>query len=63
MSQLAQSIQLPPQRIFITGASGCIGHYVLESLIDQSEHELFLLLRDPNKLQIDITRHIHNALV
>ncbi len=55
MSQLAQSIKSSPQRIFITGASGCIGHYVLESLINNSEHELFLLLRHPDKLQLDIT--------
>ena len=55
MSQLAQSLKSPPQRIFITGASGCIGHYVLESLIDQTQHELFLLLRHPSKLRIDTT--------
>lgn len=55
MSQLAQSLKSPPQRIFITGASGCIGHYVLESLIGQTQHELFLLLRDPSKLRLDIT--------
>ena len=54
MTQLAQSIQPSPQRIFITGASGCIGHYVLESLINNSNHDLFLLLRDPDKLQLEI---------
>ncbi|NEP16753.1 MAG: NAD(P)-dependent oxidoreductase [Leptolyngbya sp. SIO4C1] len=45
-----------PQRIFITGASGCIGHYVVEALVEQTEHELFLLLRNPDKLQVDITQ-------
>ncbi len=55
MSQLAQFIESSPQRIFITGASGCIGHYVLESLLENSNHELFLLLRNPDKLQLDIT--------
>ncbi|ESA37799.1 nad-dependent epimerase dehydratase [Leptolyngbya sp. Heron Island J] len=55
MSQLVQAIPSSPQRIFITGASGCIGHYVLESLIQNSEHELFLLLRNPDKLQLDVT--------
>ncbi|NEQ50468.1 MAG: NAD(P)-dependent oxidoreductase [Leptolyngbya sp. SIO3F4] len=45
-----------PQRIFITGASGCIGHYVLEHLLEHTHHELFLLLRNPNKLQLDITQ-------
>ena len=41
-------------RIFITGASGCIGHYVTEKLIQQSDHELFLLVRDPDRLKFDI---------
>ncbi len=56
MTHLAQPTKTPPQRIFITGASGCIGHYILEKLIQQSEHELFLLLRNPEKLKLDITK-------
>ena len=40
-------------RIFLTGASGCIGHYLAESLIQETEHELFLLVRDPAKLKFD----------
>lgn len=40
-------------RIFLTGASGCIGHYIAEALIRETEHELFLLVRDPNKLKFD----------
>lgn len=38
------------KRIFITGSSGCIGHYVSEKLIQDTEHELFLLVRNPAKL-------------
>ncbi|MEO1521482.1 MAG: NAD(P)-dependent oxidoreductase [Cyanobacteria bacterium J06633_2] len=41
------------QRIFITGASGCIGQYIVEALAQQSQHELFLLVRNPDKLAID----------
>ncbi|NEP78329.1 MAG: NAD(P)-dependent oxidoreductase [Okeania sp. SIO3C4] len=41
------------KRIFITGASGCIGHYIVESLIQNTQHELFLLLRNPEKLKVD----------
>lgn len=37
----------------MTGASGCIGHYITEALIQESNHELYLLVRNPNKLQID----------
>ncbi|NJP21037.1 MAG: NAD(P)-dependent oxidoreductase [Hydrococcus sp. CRU_1_1] len=40
-------------RIFLTGASGCIGHYITETLIQETGHELFLLVRNPNKLQFD----------
>jgi nucleoside-diphosphate-sugar epimerase len=41
------------KRIFITGASGCIGHYLAETLIQNSDHELFLLVRNPQKLRFD----------
>jgi nucleoside-diphosphate-sugar epimerase len=41
------------KRIFITGASGCIGHYIVEALIEQTNHELFLLVRNPDKLKFD----------
>lgn len=52
------SRQTPPrpaqtQRIFITGGSGCIGHYLAESLIETSDHELFFLIRNPDKIQFD----------
>ncbi|WP_407650764.1 NAD-dependent epimerase/dehydratase family protein [Aerosakkonema funiforme] len=41
------------KRIFITGASGCIGQYLVEKLIRETEHELYLLVRDPGKLRFD----------
>ena len=37
----------------MTGASGCIGHYIADDLIQQTSHELFLLVRDPQKLKFD----------
>lgn len=43
------------KRIFITGASGCIGHYLTETLINETEDELFLLVRNPDKLTVDLT--------
>lgn len=42
-----------PKRIFLTGASGCIGHYITEVLLEQTNHELFLLVRNPDKLGFD----------
>lgn len=44
---------MTPKRIFLTGASGCIGHYITEALIQETNHELYLLVRNPNKLGFD----------
>ncbi|MDJ1181691.1 NAD-dependent epimerase/dehydratase family protein [Roseofilum casamattae] len=41
------------KRIFMTGASGCIGHYIADALIQHTSDELFLLVRTPEKLQFD----------
>jgi nucleoside-diphosphate-sugar epimerase len=41
------------KRVFITGASGCVGHYIVESLLHNTDYELFLLLRDRQKLRVD----------
>ncbi len=40
-------------RIFVTGGSGCIGHYLVEELIEKTQHQLFLLVRNPDKLKIN----------
>jgi nucleoside-diphosphate-sugar epimerase len=42
-----------PKRIFMTGASGCIGHYIAEALIQNTNHELFFLVRNPSKLKFN----------
>lgn len=41
------------QKIFITGASGCVGHYLFDNLADDPNYELHLLVRDPSKLKFD----------
>jgi nucleoside-diphosphate-sugar epimerase len=40
-------------KVFITGASGCIGHYLVEHLIRETDWELYLLVRNPEKLKLD----------
>lgn len=45
---------MSPKRILLTGASGCIGHYIADALIQQTEHELFLLVRNPEKVKFDL---------
>ena len=42
----------PTLRILMTGGSGCIGHYILELLLQTEHYEIFLLLRNPSKLQL-----------
>ena len=37
-------------KILITGASGCVGQYITSWLINNSDAELILWLRDPKKL-------------
>lgn len=41
------------KRIFITGGSGCIGHYIADLLIQRTDHELFFLIRNLDKVQFD----------
>ncbi len=39
-------------RILITGASGCVGQYIIEELLAETGHDLVLLLRDRNRLPL-----------
>jgi nucleoside-diphosphate-sugar epimerase len=41
------------KRIFLTGASGCIGHYIADALIQNTTHDLFFFVRDPQKLKFN----------
>lgn len=42
------------RRILLTGASGCIGHYLSEALIQQTDDELFLIVRNPEKFKVPV---------
>jgi nucleoside-diphosphate-sugar epimerase len=44
-------------KIFITGASGCIGHYVIDALLSENKYEIYLLLRDPSRLKFDYKKY------
>ena len=46
-----QSLE-PSLNILLTGASGCIGHYVVEQLLAHTPHHLYVLVRNPNKLNV-----------
>jgi nucleoside-diphosphate-sugar epimerase len=51
------------KRLFITGISGCIGHYLADELMERTDYELFLLVRNPEKLKFDRHNHPHLHLV
>ncbi|MEX2552715.1 MAG: SDR family oxidoreductase, partial [Actinomycetota bacterium] len=38
----------PPRRVLLTGASGFLGAYLLRELLDQSEAEIYCLIRAPD---------------
>lgn len=42
--------------VFITGISGCVGHYVFDALAEIPDLHLYLLVRDPAKLRFDPDR-------
>ncbi len=39
--------------VFITGISGCVGHYVFDALAENPDLHLYLLVRDPARLRFD----------
>lgn len=41
------------RKIFITGASGCIGHYLFDYLSKDPQYQLFLLVKNPKKLKFN----------
>jgi nucleoside-diphosphate-sugar epimerase len=41
------------QKIFVTGVSGCVGHYVFDVISNDPDNLIYLLVRDPGKLRFD----------
>jgi nucleoside-diphosphate-sugar epimerase len=39
-------------RIFLTGATGSLGHYLADELLEHSSHELVVFARDPSRLHV-----------
>jgi len=44
------------RKIFVTGISGCVGHYLFDRLLDENRYHLHLLVRDPRRLRFDLRR-------
>ncbi|NBV42030.1 NAD(P)-dependent oxidoreductase, partial [bacterium] len=45
------------RKLFITGSSGCVGHYLLDILLTQPQTEIHLLLRPSSRLKFDISQY------
>jgi len=43
-----------PKRILVTGASGCVGQYLVEELLAETPHRLVLVVRTPGKLPAEV---------
>lgn len=44
------------EHVFITGISGCVGHYLFDALADDPNYHLHLLVRDIGRLRFDYMR-------
>lgn len=41
------------KKIFITGTGGCVGHYLFDALSNDRNYQLYLFVRNPQKLRFD----------
>ena len=51
------------EHVFITGASGCVGHYLVDELASDPRYHLHLLVRDPSRLRFDWAGRSNLSLV
>lgn len=42
------------QKLFITGATGSVGHYLVEAFGNDPQYELYLLVQEPKRFKMDI---------
>lgn len=44
------------KNIFVTGAAGSVGHYLIDELIKENDYKLHLIIRDPGKARFDLSK-------
>ena len=45
------------KKLLITGSNGCVGQYLIDWFLKNSNYRLFLMVRDPNKLPVSIQKN------
>jgi nucleoside-diphosphate-sugar epimerase len=45
------------KKVFVTGITGCVGHYLFDLLVDQPDYELYFLARHPAKMRREFSRY------
>nr|WP_256997497.1 NAD(P)-dependent oxidoreductase [Gloeobacter morelensis] len=51
------------RNVFVTGASGCVGQYLLDILIEDDRYHSYLLLREPLKLKSSVRAHPNVTII
>ncbi|MDI6731324.1 MAG: NAD(P)-dependent oxidoreductase [Candidatus Margulisbacteria bacterium] len=51
------------KNIFVTGISGCVGHYVFDTLAANPDYHLFLFVRNPAKLKFNPSAYKNITIV
>ncbi|MBM3275782.1 MAG: NAD(P)H-binding protein [Candidatus Sericytochromatia bacterium] len=46
------------RHLFVTGGAGCVGHYLLDRLLEDPRNRLHVLLRNPGKLRTDLRERV-----
>jgi nucleoside-diphosphate-sugar epimerase len=51
------------KKLFITGVSGCVGHYIFDLLSKTPDYQFYLLVRDPRKLKFNPADHPNVVII
>jgi len=44
-------------KVFVTGITGCVGHYIFDLLVSNPDYELYFLVRNPKKMMRDFSSY------
>jgi len=50
-------------KIFVTGITGCVGHYLFDLLVSNPDYQLYLLVRDPAKMKTDLSAYANVTVI